>query len=249
MKPPSSSAGVMPLRGRVQSLRTRCAGRLLPGLGLLLLGLAASAANDFSAAEKALFVTPHLAGLHAPTTLHYSFHKTGSLEPPLDDKVDVLLSAGAGGTCCVARVEFLGGAKSGHVPEVDAVQSNPVILHFLERDIHEMERLTQGRANYFRKRIRMAVFEAATIRKLRLPYHGHAVDVQEISITPYRDDPNRSRYEKLADKQYQFLLASAVPGGLYAIRTRIGSASVDAPLLGEELLIDGAQSATDKPQP
>ena len=37
-----------------------------------------AAAEDVSPAEKALFVTNHLATLKTPTTLRYSFRKSGS---------------------------------------------------------------------------------------------------------------------------------------------------------------------------
>ena len=135
-------------------------------------------------------------------------------------------------------------------PEVDSAEGNPAILYFLERDIREMQRLTSGKANYFRKRIRMAVYEGASIRKLTLPYRGRPVAVQEISISPYLDDPNRSRYEKLANKEYVFMLSDAVPGGLYGIRSRINDKSADAPpLIVEEMLVDGAEPAPPKRQP
>ena len=217
---------------------------------VLLLPDVVMAASDFSAAEQALFVDNHLAKMQPPTTLHYAYRKTGTLEAPFDDKVDVSLTAQANGKCCAASVRYFTGARAMRPPDVEAAQGNPAILYFLERDIREMERLTKGKASYFRKRIRMAVFEGATIKNLSLLYRGRPVAVQEISITPYLDDPNRSRYEKLANKQYQFLLASAVPGGLYGIRTRISGDTADAPpLLAEELMLDGGESASSKRQP
>jgi hypothetical protein len=75
--------------------------------------------------------------------------------------------------------------------------------------------------------------------------------VQEISISPYLDDPNRSRVERLASKQYVFMLANAVPGGLYGIRTRISGESAEAPaLMVEEMFLDGAEpTAPPKRQP
>ena len=77
-----------------------------------------------------------------------------------------------------------------------------------------------------------------------LPYKGKSVAVQEISIAPYVDDPMRQRYDRLANKHYVFLLASAVPGGLYGIRTRIdGESAEGAPLIAEEMLIEGAEPA------
>ena len=226
---------------------------LLVGLALGLIASmpgVARAANDFSAAEQALFMDSPLAKLRPPLTLRYGYRKTGTLEEAFDDTVDVMLSAQADGSCCAAHAQFFRGARAVRQPDVESAQGNPAILYFLERDIREMERLTKGKANYFRKRIRMAVYQAASIRELTLPYRGALVPVREISIAPYLDDPNRPRYEKLANKRYLFLLSQAVPGGLYAIRTRIdGEAGATAPLLAEEMLLDGADTAPLRRQP
>jgi hypothetical protein len=222
---------------------------LVLGLSLLSPGLAL-AANDFSAAERALFLDNHLAKLKPPLTLHYGYRKSGSMEPAFDDTVDVVLAAQANGSCCAASARFLSGERQMRQAEVESADGNPAILYFLERDIREMQRLTGGKSNYFRKRIRMAVYEGATIRKLTLQYRGRPVAVREISISPYLDDPGRSRYEKLATKEYVFMLSDAVPGGLYGIRSRINDKSADAPpLIVEEMLVDGAEAAPAKRQP
>ena len=222
---------------------------LIPGLVLLSPGIA-RAANDFSAAEQALFIDNHLGKLRPPLTLHYSYRKTGTLEASFDDRVDVMLTAQADGMCCAASARFLTGAREMRQPDVEGAQGNPAILYFLERDIREMQRLTQGKANYFRKRIRMAVYQGTSIRDLTLQYRGRPVAVREFSISPYLDDPNRPRFEKLANKQYLFMLSDGVPGGLYAIRTRIDDKSADAPpLIVEEMILDGAEPAPPMRQP
>jgi hypothetical protein len=224
---------------------------LVPILGMLLLSPGVTrAANDFSAAEQALFIDNHLGKLRPPLTLHYGYRKAGTLEAAFDDKVDVMLTAQADGMCCAASARFFSGARELRQPDVEGAQGNPAILYFLERDIREMQRLTQGKANYFRKRIRMAVYQGASIRKLTLQYRGRPVAVREISILPYLDDPNRPRYEKLANKQYLFMLSDGVPGGLYGIRTRIDADSADAPpLMVEEMMLDGAEPAPPVRQP
>ncbi len=229
--------------------------RLLTSLVLILGSFAwsggiARAANDFSAAEQALFIDNQLGKLRPPLTLHYGYRKSGTLEEAFADTVDVVLTAQPDGSCCAASARFFTGSRAMRQPDVEGAQGNPAILYFLERDIREMQRLTTGKPNYFRKRIRMAVYQGASIRSLTLPYRGRPVAVQEISISPYLDDPNRSRYEKLANKQYIFLLSNSVPGGLYGIRTRIGAESADAPpLMLEEMLLDGAEPAPAKRQP
>jgi len=128
------------------------------------------------------------------------------------------------------------------VPDVPAAEGNPVILYFLEHDVREMKRLTRGSEYHFRKRIRMAVYQGATVRELKLPYRGAAVAVKEFSISPYVDDPNRPKFPKLAGKRYAFYVSDAVPGGLYAIRTRIDGTDPDgAPLMQEDMLLEGGE--------
>ncbi|MEJ8853681.1 hypothetical protein WKW79_03830 [Variovorax robiniae] len=220
--------------------------KALPLLALVFAtGFSASlpvrAATDFSAAEQSVFMEDHLAGLRPPLTLHYVFRKTGTMEEAFDDKVDVALTAQPDGSCCAASPQFFSGKRAITLPPVEGAKGNPAILYFLERDIKEMQRLTKGQPNYFRKRIRMAVYQGATVRDVNLPYKGKPVAVKEFSISPYLDDPNHARFEKLINKSYVFMMSSAVPGGLYGIRTRISGASAgDAPLMVEEMLIDGA---------
>ena len=209
----------------------------------LLLPASAGAANDFSAAEQALFLGTPLAKLRPPQTLDYGFRKTGTLEQPFDDTVKLDLKAQPDGRCCAVAPRFLSGDRAVKQPEVDNAQGNPAVMYFLERDIREMQRLTGGQPNYFRKRIRMAVYQGAQLRELKLPYRGGAVAVKEFTIAPYMDDPNRPRFAKLAGKRYSFYVSDAVPGGLYAIRTRIdGTDPGGAPLMQEDMLIEGGEA-------
>jgi hypothetical protein len=205
--------------------------------------------KDYSAAERALFMTDQLSKLRPPLTLRYKFHRSGSLEPAFDDKVSIVLKAQSTGACCDASGEFLSGERKVDLPAVEGAVGNPVTLFFLERDVREMQRLTTGKSNYFRKRIRMAIFQGARQRAVTLRYHGRAVAGQEFVVTPFVDDPNRPRFERLAGKRYVFTLSDAVPGGVYAIRTLVDDAAKgpDAPpLLAEELLIEGGQAPLPK---
>jgi hypothetical protein len=229
-------------------LLRRSAAATLAALSLASVSSVASAAEDYSPAERALFMTDHFAGSKPPLTLRYSFSKAGSMEEAFADQVAVKLSPRKDGKCCMANADFLTGARKLSLPEVDEAQGNPAVLYFLERDIREMNRLTKGQQNYFRKRIRMAIYQGAQVQDVSVSYRGKTVPAREITITPYRDDPLRVRFEKLANKTYVFTLSDAVPGHLYAIRTRIdGEGSDAAPLIAEEMLLDGGVAATRKP--
>lgn len=200
---------------------------------------AAPGAEDYSSAERALFLAAHLRGLPAPARLDYRFRRSGALEAGFDDAVHVHLDARADGRCCQARGEFLSGARQLRLPEIDDARANPVLLYFLEHDVRDMQRLTRGQPAHFRRRIRVAIQRTAQVREAQFIYRGKAVAGQEIRITPYADDPLRGRFERFADKEYVFLLSAAVPGGVYGIRTRIPAGAGDA-LLADELYLAGA---------
>src|SRR5512138_2839060 len=139
----------------------------------------AAAAEDYSPAERAIFMSNHLANVQPPTTLHYRYVKSGSLEAGFDDRVTLRLTARPDHGCCTANADFLTGDRRLALPEVEAAEGNPVLLYFLERDIREMSRLTKGQQNYFRKRIRMAIYQAAKQRELTLSYRGKSVPAQQ----------------------------------------------------------------------
>lgn len=216
--------------------------RILLATLLSLLPSLVWAVAEFSPAERALFMTNHLATLHPPAKLEYTFRKSGSLEAGFEDRVAVNWRASASANCCTASTEFLGGARRITLPEIESAQGNPVILYFLERDIREMQRLTKGQPSYFRKRIRMAVFQGATMRERSLRYRGRTIAAQEFVIAPYVDDPLRARFEKLANKSYVFTLSDQVPGGVVSIQTQVAG-DADAPLMREEMTLDGVASA------
>lgn len=196
-------------------------------------------AQAIAPAETLLFQTNHLQNVHAPLTLSYAFHKVGSLEPGFDDQVRLTLGAGTP----AVTLQFLTGARQRPAPGVDDPQGNPVLLAFLERDIAEMARLTGGSANYFRKRIRLALADAAQVRPLRFSYAGKAADGSEVSIAPYLDDPLRQRFERYVGKRYTFVLSSQVPGGVYQLRAALAGAAGAAPLMDETLTLVGAGNA------
>lgn len=199
--------------------------------------LPAGATRDYSQAEQALFMSNHLANVRPPATLHYSYVKGGSMEPGFEDRVTLKLTARADQSCCSANAEFLSGSRHLALPEVEAAVGNPVLLYFLERDIREMSRLTRGQQNYFRKRIRMAIYQAAETRELTLPYRGKNVAARQFSVTPYVDDPLRERFAKLVGKRYTFTLSDDVPGAVYAVAAQVDDQGGAPPLWIEEMTL------------
>lgn len=202
----------------------------------LLCATPAAADEPISPAESLLFLTNHLDGLPLGTVLSYGYAKTGTLEPAREDKVRVELARSAGDGAASVHVEFLTGTQRLELPDVAAANGNPVILFFLERDVRQMQRITGGQAAYFRKRVRLALAEAAEISPVQFDFGGRSVSGKQIVVRPYRADPMRTRFEQLADKTYIFTLSDQIPGGVYRLQTtaRSPKSRDDAPVLIEE---------------
>jgi hypothetical protein len=198
---------------------------------------AASAQDRISAAETLLFQTDHLKNVAPPATLSYAFRKTGSAESGGDDTVKLRIRSVDGAKR--VSVAFFTGERNIPFPEVTGAEGNPVLLCFLERDIHEMQRLTGGKSGYFRKAIRLALARSAKLARTRVSYAGRESAAREITITPYVDDPLKDRIGKYASKTYVFTLSAAVPGGVYSVRSFVPSANgtAEAPLLEERLTL------------
>jgi len=203
-----------PRRGEV----TRTIVLVLAVLALLAAGPAG--AQPVSAAEVLLFETDHLARTPAPAVLVYDFRKVGNVDAGFSDTVELDLSRKDGHTH--ARLRFLSGERKRALPDIDDAHGNPVLLGFLEHDIAEMKRLTGGSTNYFRKRIRMALANAAQPGRQAFAYQGKSYEGQVVRIQPYLDDPLHARFEAYVQKTYTFVMSDSVPGGVYQISTTLG---------------------------
>ena len=186
-------------------------------------------------------MSEQLKGIKPATSLAYRYVHKGEGDSPFEDKASVQLVKRTDGSCCAARGQFLSGTRKLDLPEVQNPTGNPVLLYFLERDIREMHKVTKGSANYFRKRIRMALYEAATVRDVQASYKGKPVAAQEIVLTPYVNDPNEARFPQYVQRRYRFVLSSAVPGQVVALQTLTPGATPEvAPLTDDQLTLDGA---------
>ena len=217
------------------------------GIVMLAAGPAGVMAQPISPAEVLLFETDHLARMKAPATLVYEFRKLSNVEPAFTDSVHLDVSRSKGQLHAALR--FLSGARMHTLPEVDDAHGNPVLLGFLEHDIAEMRRLTGGSVTYFRKRIRMALANAAKVAPQRITYQGKTVEGKAVRIQPYLDDPMRARFENYARKTYTFVLSDEVPGGVYQVSTSLANTGADRPgtVVARTAAAGGAQPGSAQP--
>jgi hypothetical protein len=196
---------------------------VLAPIGALVLarGVAAAEPSSFSEAERLLFTEDHFKSVDKAMRLDYEYRKRGSLEEEFVDSVRAAVSARNRTGGRDVKIDFLSGKRRMELPEVKDAEGNPLVLYFLEREVREMNRLTGGSINYYRKRIRMTLAEAAQVKPVALEVGGRKVQAREIHFAPYREDPARPRYEKFAEKTFVLVLSDQVPGGIVEMRSEL----------------------------
>ena len=198
---------------------------------------------EFADAEVKLWMDNHLRNIDSPGRLYYDFVKSGSYEEGFSDSVFLdIVRINEDGSKDADLEFFTAGRQQNERRE--GITGNPVLGKYMEGDVYEMNRLTNGSWRYFQKRIKSAFAENAKIEPVTFEYDGAERTGEKISITPYVNDPRRRQFAEFAPKLYEFILSDQVPGKLYQIKTVIPAGSPDSePLMEETLTLQSAEFA------
>ncbi len=194
---------------------------------------------DFSDAERKLWLNDHLGNVEKPARLYYEFVKSGTYEEGFSDAVylDILEINDDGSKNALLEFFTADRQQAANKDNLSNITGNPIIGIYMQGDVVEMNRLTDGHWRYFHKRIKIAISESAKIDDISFDFAGKKVAGEKITITPYVNDPRRKQFEQFADKRYEFIFSKQVPGSLYQIKTIIPDKSgADKEALIEEIL-------------
>ena len=180
--------------------------------------------EEITEAETILFLSNHLEKNKLPLTLKYKLSGMGSIIKNYEEEIIIEIKKKKSGTLATGKLRK--NNKFETLKPVKNPTSNPIILHFLEKDILEMKRLTGGQPNYFRKRIRTALAEGPKLSVSQQEFNGKKINVTEFTISPYKTDPlrfspGRGKYKKYSKKKYTFKMSKNVPGKVLEIETKI----------------------------
>ena len=176
--------------------------------------------SEITEPEKLLFLKNHVDNLPSPTVLSYKYQGEGETVKTRSKKIELSFEKTDGGTVVTGFIEI--GKTKKPIEKIANAVSNPVILEYLEADIIEMQKLTKGQPNYFRKRIRAALAEGPEIFQKKQTFNGESIEVLTFSIEPYAKDPlrfesGRSKYRRYSKKKYTFYLSENIPGHILGI--------------------------------
>jgi hypothetical protein len=197
-----------------------------------------------SEAERLLFMQTHLANIEPPRTLRYRYVFDGGAEGRIVDKATLELTRGPDGRCCATHADYLSGERALKLPDLPDARANPMLLYFLEHQVRRLQVRTRGSAAHFRRRVRLALADAATVTAGTLGWNNAEVPARTVRIAPYVDDPYRDRFAVEARTEYAFIVSDAVPGVIYQMRAIVPGSP---PVRDETLTLESAEApSTDK---
>lgn len=188
---------------------------------LLIINSQLFAEEGYSEINNALFDNPHMQNIKVPGTLIYSYQKTRTDEVPIKDIVSVdINNITATGRTDQTYNFFTGKNKRPYQSRTNQ-SGNGIFMLFLEWDVHQLERETEGSWRHFQRRIRWAMAEGAKKKQVQIIYNGNSVEGTQYTIQPYADDEKSARLGSYANKYYSFTLSKEIPGMIYQVRTVI----------------------------
>jgi hypothetical protein len=182
-------------------------------------GIAAEAqpqADTITEVETLLFQTDHLANVDSATRLEYRYSRDG--EDGFTDRVIVTIDSHRS-----VAADYLTGSRHVEFPSIEDAHGNPLLLYFLEDDLREMRRQTQGQSDYFRRVIRRAMARPdLKVESTEVTVAGRKLPAKRVLIEPFRADPNApTRYPFLIGKTYEFVVSSALPGQIVSLASHV----------------------------
>jgi hypothetical protein len=183
--------------------------------------------EPLSEAEKLVWRDNQLGNIAKAGKLIYAFKKEGALETGFSDSIELTISEVKPDGMKNAALRVFSGPRERRIEPNPNTNANPIAEVFLERDIHEMERVTDGKWPFFQSKIKKALARQAEIKDVEIEFKGKKLKGKQIRITPFVGDPKSALMGVYAKKRYEFQFSDEIPGNLYLIRSEVPAESKD----------------------
>jgi hypothetical protein len=186
-------------------------------------------------AQKLIFFKDHLQGVPKGSQIDYAFKSLTKDAESFTDKVEIKVVDVVADGKRDLEFNFLTGSNHVEFSAAKSYTGNPVIIHFLERDISLMARNTGGNNGFFRNRIRDSFKKPVQVKEVTFQLNGRQMSGTEIVITPFVADPYADNFKLYVNKRYEFIFSEQVPGGVYRIHTKVSNDNGDSILIDEDM--------------
>lgn len=186
-----------------------------------------------------LFDATPMRSIGEPTKLHYRYEMSGSsIGRPFTSSIDVDVREVAADGSKKVWMDLFEGENARHFGPVEAKGQNPLVLVFLQRDVHQMGTLTGGAAGYFQQQLRRSFNAEADTAPVQVSADGQDRTATRLTIRPFEADPKIDRFPKFRQKSYEFTVADWVPGGIWQLSAITPDVATGEVILRETVTFD-----------
>jgi hypothetical protein len=198
---------------------------------------------DSAKAVDMLFEAKHIVAMAGGTELHYKFERLPSNEKILglgftDDIKLKIEGDGAPGKKNVV-VEMFTGDRAREPDRITDMDSNPMLLVYLDAAVGHFQLLAGGDRPYFKNKFRKSLAASSTLSPVKIAYKGQDVDGYRVSVTPFIDDPARAKMRGFEVAEFSIVLSDKIPGQFAQMISNYKNSEKDAPTLVEKTTLDG----------
>ncbi len=190
---------------------------------------------ELNQAQLLIFYKDHLQGVTKGSRIDYGFSSATKDADSYSDKIEVTVTDVVAEGKRNMEFNFLSGPHHIDFSPAKAYTGNPVLIHFLERDISQMAQYTGGSSGYLRNRIRDSFKQPKQVHAVKIDFQGKQLDGTEVVVTPFVSDPNADNLKLYVNKRYEFIFSDQIPGGIYKIHTAVTDDSGESVLIDEEM--------------
>lgn len=222
------------------NMMKRCAALVLCGA---LLMTAAQATEESKKASQMLFDGKHIATLAPGTELTYKFERIPSSEKLLgagySDTIKVKIESEASPGKKNVVVNMFTGARALDPNRLTNMDGNPMLVVFLETALGHFQQLAGGDRSYLKNVFSRSLGDSSKMTPVKLSYKGSEVDGVKITVSPYADDPSKSKMQGFEGSEFSIILSPKVPGEFAQMIANYKNAQPSAPTLLEKMTLDG----------
>ena len=204
---------------------------------------APSSAADVPKPTDILFDRPHIASVAPGTNLVYKFERKPSnpkvLGEAFSDNITVTVeSDGAPGKKNL-KVQIYSGDRAREPQEITDMDGNPMLIVYLDNAVSHFRLLAGGDPAYLKGMFKQGLAQDAKITPVKIDYKGQSVDGYRVSLTPYVNDPAKSKMNGFEGSTFSIALSDKIPGYFAKMVSEYTNNDKKAPWLEETTTLEG----------
>ena len=204
---------------------------------------AAEAGGAPPSAVDMLFEQKHIVGISPGTELVYKFERKPSNEVLLgmgfSDDIKLTIESDAADGKKNIVVQVYSGERAREAQRITEMTGNPLLVVYLDNAVAHFKDLAGGDRAYLKNTFSKHIGQSGKLEPASINYKGEQVSGFRMSVTPFANDPARSKMRGYEGATFSIFLSDKIPGYFAKMVSSFTNSNKDSPTLEEVTTLDG----------